>query len=170
MKNYTQRELSCNNFIRVLQRNNQQEMIWRYIDRGLRHSSGGKESACNAEDLGSIAGSGRSPGEGNGNLLQYSCLENSMNRGAWQATVHGVTRVRHNLVTKPPPPQKQRDLAHAITENNKSLDLQGNQAEGVLYYSGKSQTSVPLRPLASQLGFPYTEESNMLYSVYQFKR
>ena len=45
-----------------------------------------KESACNAEDLGSIPGSSRSPGEGNGNSLQYSCLENSMDRGAWQAT------------------------------------------------------------------------------------
>ena len=41
------------------------------------------------------------PGEGNGNPLQYSCLENPMNRGVWQATVHGVTRVRHELVTKP---------------------------------------------------------------------
>ena len=51
----------------------------------------GKESACNTGDLGSILGSGRSPGEANGNLLQYSCLENSMDRGGWQATVHGVT-------------------------------------------------------------------------------
>ena len=47
--------------------------------------------------------SGRSPGEGNGKPLQYSCLENHMDRGAWQATVHGVARVGHNLVTKPPP-------------------------------------------------------------------
>ena len=44
-----------------------------------------------------------SPGEGNGNPLQYSCLENPMDRGAWQATVHGFARVRHDLVTKPPP-------------------------------------------------------------------
>ena len=50
----------------------------------------GKESACNAGDLGSIPGSVRSPGEGNGNPLQYSCLENPMDRGAWRATVHGV--------------------------------------------------------------------------------
>ena len=49
-----------------------------------------KEFACNAGDLGSIPGSGRSPGEGNGNPLQYSCLENSMDRGAWPVTVHGV--------------------------------------------------------------------------------
>ena len=53
--------------------------------------------------LGLIPGSGRSPGEGNGNPLQYSCLENSMERGAWQVTVHDVARVRHNLATKPPP-------------------------------------------------------------------
>ena len=50
------------------------------------------ESACNAGDLGSIPGSGRSPGEGNGNPLQYSCQGNSMDRGAWWATVHGVTK------------------------------------------------------------------------------
>ena len=50
-----------------------------------------KESACNAGDLGLIPGLGRSHGEGNGNLLQHSILENSMDRGAWQATVHGVT-------------------------------------------------------------------------------
>ena len=52
--------------------------------------SDGKEFACNAGDLGSVPGLGRSPGEGNGYPLQYSCLENSMDRGAWQATVHGV--------------------------------------------------------------------------------
>ena len=54
--------------------------------------SDGKASACNVEDLGSIPGSGRSPGEGNANPLQYPCLENPMNRGAWRATVHGVTK------------------------------------------------------------------------------
>ena len=55
------------------------------------------------KETGSIPGLGRSPGGGNGNPLQYSCLESPMNRGAWQATVHGVARVGHNLVTKPPP-------------------------------------------------------------------
>ena len=53
---------------------------------GFRGGSGGYESACNVGDLGSISGLGRSPGEGNGYLLQYSCLENFMDRGAWQAT------------------------------------------------------------------------------------
>ena len=65
-----------------------------------------KESACSAGDPGLIPGSGRYPGEENGNPLQYSFLENSMYRGAHQATVHGVTRVRHNLATKPPQRQK----------------------------------------------------------------
>ena len=55
-------------------------------------SSDGKASACNAGDPGSISGWERSPGEGNGNPLQYSCLGNSMDRGAWWATVHGVTK------------------------------------------------------------------------------
>ena len=56
---------------------------------------------ANARDAGLISGLGRSPGEGNGNSLQYSCLENPMNRGAWQATVHGgCKQLRHDLVTK----------------------------------------------------------------------
>ena len=53
--------------------------------------SHGKESACNVGNLGSVPGLGRSPGEGNGNPLQYSCLENPIGRGAWWATVHVVT-------------------------------------------------------------------------------
>ena len=59
---------------------------------GFRGGSDGKESACNVGDPGSIPGPGRSPGEVNGYPLQYSCLENPMDRGAWQATVHGVTK------------------------------------------------------------------------------
>ena len=51
-----------------------------------------KKSACNAEDQNSIPGLGRFPGERNGNPLQHSCLENSMDRGAWRGTVHGVTK------------------------------------------------------------------------------
>ena len=59
--------------------------------------SDGKASAYSAGDLGSIPGSGRSPGEGNGNPLQYSCLENPRDRGAWWAAVHGVTKSRTRL-------------------------------------------------------------------------
>ena len=56
--------------------------------------SDGKESACSVEDPGLVPGLGRSSGEGNGYPLQNSCLENSMDRGAWWATVHGVTKSR----------------------------------------------------------------------------
>ena len=59
---------------------------------GFSGGSDAKESTCNMEDLGSIPGLGRIPGEGYGYPLQYSCLENSMDRGVWQATVHGVTK------------------------------------------------------------------------------
>ena len=57
---------------------------------GFPHGSVGKESACNTGDQGSIPESGRSSGEGNGNPVQYSCLEYSMDKGAWKTTVHGV--------------------------------------------------------------------------------
>ena len=62
--------------------------------------------SSNAGDLGSIPGSGRFPGERNGNPLQYSCLENPTDRGAWQAPVRWVARVGHDLATKPPPPRQ----------------------------------------------------------------
>ena len=64
---------------------------------GFPGGSFGKEFACNAEDLGSIPGLGRSSGEGNGSPLQYSCLENPMDRGAWQATVHRVAQIWRQL-------------------------------------------------------------------------
>ena len=63
----------------------------------ITEASVGKESACCVGDLASIPGSGRSPGEGNGNPFQYSCLEKSMDRGAWQATVCGITKSRTQL-------------------------------------------------------------------------
>ena len=59
---------------------------------GFSNGSDSKEPACSAGDMGSIPGSGRSPGEGSGYPLQYSCPENSMDRGAWTATVHEVTK------------------------------------------------------------------------------
>ena len=65
-------------------------------------SSDGKESACNAGDLGLIPGSGTSPGGGKSNPLQYSCLENSMDRGAWWAIVHGPAKSRTQLSDKTP--------------------------------------------------------------------
>ena len=62
-----------------------------YTYSGFPGGSVGKESACNVGDLTLIPGLGRSPGEGNGNPLQYSCLENSRDRGAWWVTVQGIT-------------------------------------------------------------------------------
>ena len=67
------------------------------IGQDFPGGSDGKVSAYSAEDPASIPGSGRSPGEGNGNPLQYSCLENPMDRGVWQATVHGVAKSQTRL-------------------------------------------------------------------------
>ena len=69
---------------------------------GFSGGSVSKEPTCNAGDTGSIPGSGRSPREGNVNPLYYSCLGNSIDRGAWWAIVYGVAG--HDLGTKPPPP------------------------------------------------------------------
>ena len=86
---------------------------------GFPHSSVGKSSACKAGEPGSNTGLGRSAGEGNWNPLQYSCLENPLDRGAWQATAHRIARIGHDLATKPPLPsliqrsekmQKQRKI------------------------------------------------------------
>ena len=63
----------------------------------IKGGSDGKDSASSTGDLGSIPGSGRSPGEGNGNPLQYSCLENSMDRRAWQDRVHGIAKSQTRL-------------------------------------------------------------------------
>ena len=65
------------------------EKIWKTLD--FPGDSDGKESVCYEGDLGSIPGLERFLGEGNGDLLQYSCLQNSMDRGAWRAIVHGIT-------------------------------------------------------------------------------
>ena len=75
------------------------------ITQGLSWWLSSKESACNAGDVGLIPGLGIFPGEGNGNLPQYSCLENSMDRGAWWATVHGVAKSRTRLTGEEQQPQ-----------------------------------------------------------------
>ena len=69
----------------------------RVFFEGFSFSSVNKESACSTGDLGSIPGLGRSPGDGNGNPLQYPCLENLMDTGAWWAAVHGVAKSRARL-------------------------------------------------------------------------
>ena len=71
--------------------------MWQIVLIWIMPGSDSKESACSVGDLGSIPGLGRSPGEGNGNPLQCSCLENSMDRGAWWAIVLGVTKSQTEL-------------------------------------------------------------------------
>ena len=68
-----------------------------YLSMGFPNGSDGKGSACNSGDPGLISGLGRSPGEGNGNPFQYSCLENSMDTGTWWATVPGVAKSQTQL-------------------------------------------------------------------------
>ena len=74
--------------------------------KGFPHSSVSKESTCNARHVCFIPWLGRSPGEGHDNRLQYSCLESPLDWEAWQATVHGVARVWHDLATKLPSEKK----------------------------------------------------------------
>ena len=94
--------------------------------RGFHGGSDGKESACNAGDPDLIPVLGRSPGEGNGSPLQYSCLENPMDRGAWWATVHGVTnmteRLAHTLTRKKDPSSP---VSVSITPCSQSLSTSG---------------------------------------------
>jgi len=90
--------------------------LWSYT--GFPGGSEGKESTCNAGDPGLIPGLRRSPGEGNGYPLQYSCLENSKDRGAWQATVCGVAKSQ--------PVGERKDL-----ENEKNWDQRIGPASGL---------------------------------------
>ena len=95
------------------------------VTLGFPGGSDSKESACNAGDLGLIPGSGRSPGEGNGYPLRYSCLENSVDRGAWWATVHRGAKIGHDWVTKrltlwTKSPQK---LRHHLTSEGRTTPL-----------------------------------------------
>ena len=85
---------------------------------GFPESSVGKESACSEGDLGSIPGWGRSPGGGNSNPLQYSCLKNPVDRGAWWAAVPGVTERRTQVRTEHPPPRSLACLQPSATQGS----------------------------------------------------
>ena len=93
-----------------------------YIMRGFPGGSDGKESynAGVTGNAGFISGSERSPREGHGNPLQFSCLENPRDRGVRQVTMHGITRVRHDLATKPAPPHNEAPLKTLDTEAQQS--------------------------------------------------
>ena len=93
---------------------------------GFPGGSDSKASAPNAGDPGSIPRLGRFPGEGNGNPLQYSCLENFMDGGAWQVTVHSVARVGHDLVTKLPlldNYEEKQSWCQIMTKTNNPLEI-----------------------------------------------
>ena len=83
---------------------------------GFPSGSEVKVLACNGRDLGSIPGLGRSPGEGNGNPLQYSCLENPMDGGAWWPTVHGVAKSRTRLRELTFPFTFRHESGHAVLQ------------------------------------------------------
>ena len=111
---------------------------WLYVleFKGFPVGSDGKESACSAADLCLISGLGRSPGKGNGNPLQYSCLENSLNRGAWQVTFHRVAKS-----CKP----SQRLSTHMHRPHRRKLikHKQGKiGADRETFYRSQSQTQV----------------------------
>ena len=117
-----------------------------FASLGFLHSSNSKESACNAGDLDLSPGSGRCPGEGNDNPFQYSCLKNPMERGAWQATDHEITRVGHDLVTKPPPEQKLTQLCNYSPIKKKKVSLHNNviswSYKKNLFHSYKKESSL----------------------------
>ena len=103
--------------------------LWCFVFPG---GSDGKASACDAGDLGLIPGLGRSPGEGNGTPLQYSCLENSMDQGAWWAAVHGVAKSQTRLSE-----EACGSGAEALAGNDQAFEMYGritNKTESGAYY------------------------------------
>ena len=84
-----------------------------------------KKSACNTGDMGSIPGLGRSPGKGNGNPLQYSCLDNFMDRRAWRATIHGFAKAGHDVGTKSHQPLPQMMMRNKWRNRNEERESGG---------------------------------------------
>ena len=121
--------------------------------------SDGKASAYNAGYLGLFPGLGRSPGDGNGNSLQYSCLENSMDRGAWRATVHGVPKEWDTTEHISPPP-----LCTRKRRVNKLLEILIN-GEGC-FSSPKQPDSClsVLHLVTSIIGLPLTPHLSFVFS------
>ena len=98
-----------------------------HLIKGFPRSSVSKESVCNAGDPSSSSGLGRYPGDGNGNPLWYSCLQNPMLREAWQATVRGVARIGHNLAMTPPPFNKKNP--HSVSLISTKVSISHHQQE-----------------------------------------
>ena len=122
-----------------------------------------KNLPANAGDRGSISRSGRSPAEGNGNPLQYSSLVHPMDRGAWWAAVHGVARIRHDLVTKPPAscvlvvqnPRATCDRA-ALIRAESSQRTDGQEVRGADGRGRKVSISLPLHSSERQSALQVT--------------
>ena len=131
---------------------------------GFPGGSDGKESACNVGDLGSIPGLGRSPGEGNGNPLQYSCLENSIDRGTWWAAVHGVTKSWTRL---------SNSHTHTLTRMPATLTSKGHHREPQSQPTcagccGFSSPSFILNPNLTLLLFYLISFKKYLFIIYVF--
>ena len=102
-------------------------------------------NAGDTRDMGSIPGSGRSPGEGNGNLLQYSCLENPMDRGAWWATVHGVAKSwtqlsEHTLRVEPKLPKWMLNIFPFLGMSSRNIKDVGLSQNHFLFCKSKMKT------------------------------
>ena len=106
-----------------------------------------KNPPANAGDLGLIPGSGRSPGGVHSNPLQYSCLENPMDRGAWQATVHGVAKLGHDLVTTPPPLLPRVEVIYVCCVYHKKFPATRQHMAMVAFFSGCSSSKDRRTPL-----------------------
>ena len=118
-----------------------------------------KASACNAGDLDSIPGSGRSPGGGNGNPLQYSCLENPRDGGAWWATVRGVTKSQTRL----------SDFSQPVTQCTVGENVRwSSPVENSTQFSQKIKIELPLDPAVSFLGI-YPKKMKKLSAAHRSK-
>ena len=123
---------------------------------GFPPSSVGKESICSAGDLVSTPRSGRCPEEGNGNPLKYSYLGNPMDRGAWQVTIHGFTRVRHDLVTKPPPwfEKSQMWIKQKVRD---TVEFYLHVQSRILYF--------PMRVLTNMASLPEVDQHTRTFTI-----
>ena len=124
-------------------------ILWSKQKQGFPSGSEGKVSACNAGDQSLIPGSGRSPGEGNGSPLQYSCLENPIDRGAWQATDHRVAKSRTGL----------NDFTFTFQQKQKILKRGGkttqkNYTKKILMTCTRACMLVPMQGINSSLSLP----------------
>ena len=129
---------------------------------GLSQCLSGRESTCNAGDVGSISGSGRSSREGNGNRLQYSCLENSRDRGAWQGTVHGIERVTAPLSDWAYTHSKQK-IEHSLP--NQAFHKDKLSFQTVSTFKSKKRTGFHFKHLYFHVVSPNQKRRNVFWPL-----